>query len=106
MGIFNKYFGGKVKTGSGFKQSYGPESLHKILRRAKYNSPSTLGNLSTKDLDKLEKLIASKARRLPTGASFGYHTKLYMKRTVSKWWRKNEITKEDLKDFHNIIDAL
>ncbi len=107
MGIFKKYFGdGKIKTGNSFNKNYGPDSLHRILRRAKANSPSTLRNLSYKELDKLEKMIAKRARSLSTSSGFTYKTKWRMKQDTAKWWRKAEITKEDMEDFNKIIDEL
>jgi len=107
MGIFKNYFGGgKIKTGSSFNESYGPNSLHRILRRAKAHSPSTLSNVSYKDLDKLEKMIARKAHNLSASSGFSYKTKWRMKQETAKWWRKGEITKEDMKDFNKIIDEL
>ena len=107
MGIFKKYFGGgKVKTGGGFNKSYGPDSLHRTLRRAKAHSPSTLRNLSYKELDKLEKMIAKYARRLSTSSGFSYKTKWRMKQETAKWWRSGEITKEDMEDFNKIIAEL
>lgn len=107
MGFFGNLFGKNIKTGSGFKQTYGPDSLRSMLRSAKARMPSTLGNLSYKELDLLEKTIAKYAKRLPTGAGFGYYTKRNMKREVhSKLYRKHKISKEDMKDFNAIIDTL
>jgi len=106
MGLFNKFFSSKIKTGSNFKSTYGEDSLHRLLRRAKNSAPSTLGNVSYEELDKLEKIIAKYAKNLPTGAGFSYHTKYRMKQDVYKLWRKNEISEEDMKDFKKIIEAL
>ncbi|MGB0757685.1 MAG: hypothetical protein ACPGO5_04495 [Patescibacteria group bacterium] len=107
MGIFKKYFGNnQIKTGSDFKQSAGYDSLHNLLRRAKANAPSTLGNVSYEELDKFEKLIAGTARRLPTGAGFNKYTKYRLKRKVDRLYRKHSISNEDRKDFYDIIDAL
>lgn len=107
MGIFKNFFSKKpVKTGSGFKSTYGQDSLHEILRDAKRSMSSTLGNVSYEELDKLEKVIAKRAKRLPTGAGFSSYTKRYMKEDVYDLYKKHEITEEDMKDFKKIIDAL
>ncbi len=106
MGFFNSFFGGKIKTGSNFKSTYGEDSLHRLLHRAKNSHPSTLGNVSYKELDKLEKIIAKYAKSLPTGTKFSYHIKYRMKQDVYKLWRQHEISEEDMKDFKKIIEAL
>jgi hypothetical protein len=107
MGIFKNIFGqDKIKTGSSFKRNYRPDSLHRILRRAKVRYPATFGNLSRKELDKIEKLITRYAKRLSTSMGFPYHTKYRMKLDAHKLYKKGEISYEDLKDFKRIIDAL
>jgi hypothetical protein len=106
MGFFKNILGGKVKTGSGFKSTYGEDSLHKLLMKAKYRAPSTMANVSTEELGKLEKLIGKYAKNLSTGSGFSGNTKYRMKQDVYKLWRKDEISEEDMKDFKKIIDAL
>jgi len=107
MGIFSKYFGGKkIKTGNNFNQDYGPDSLHRIILRAKVHSPQTLRNLSYKELDKLEKMIAKYAKSVSTTSGFSYKTKWRMKQETAKLWRQGEITKQDMEDFNKIIDEL
>ncbi len=107
MGLFQNIFSKKpVKTGSAFKQNYGQDSLHEILRDAKRSMHATLGNVSYEGLDKLERIIAKRAKNLPTGTGFSSYTKRYMKEDVYKLYKKNEISEADMKDFKNIIDAL
>lgn len=106
MGFFKSIFGGKVKTGSGFKSTYGQDSLRQLLLKAKYQAPSTMANVSQEELRKLENLISRYAKNLPTGSGFSGRTKYLMKQDAYKLWRKNEISKQDLADFKKIIDAI
>ena len=57
MGIFSNIFGGKVKTGSQFKSTYGTDSLRQLLRTAKRRKATTMRNVSYAELALLEKLI-------------------------------------------------
>lgn len=107
MSIFKNIFSqDKIKTGSGFKSTYGPDSLHRILRRAKVRYPATFGNLTQQELYKIEKLITRYAKRLSTGTGFSSHTKYRMRLDAHKLYKKGKISYEDLKDFKKIIDAL
>jgi hypothetical protein len=107
MGIFKNIFGGgKVKTGGQFNKSYGPESLHDLMMKAKIRGGSQTANLSKQDIKKFEDIIAKHAKYLRPGAKFSGHTKYKMKMEAHRLYKKNEITWEDLKDFEKIVAAL
>ncbi len=106
MGIFKRMLGGKIKTGSSFNKSYGPESLHDLLIKAKIRGGSSTANLSSSDLAKFEKIISTHAKYIPAGGKFSSRTKYLMRMKGHKLWKKNEISLEDLKDFKKIITAL
>jgi hypothetical protein len=106
MGIFKSILGGKIKTGNQFNADYGPDSLHRLLVRAKIRGGSQTANLSDADLKKIEKIITKHAKYIPAGGKFSGYTKYRMKTEIYRLYKKNEISWEDLEDFKRIVSAL
>lgn len=106
MGIFKNILGGKVKTGSQFNKSYGPESLHNLLVKAKIRGGAQTANLSSGDLKKFENIIGKHAKYISPGGDFSGYTKYKMRMEGHRLYKKNQISWEDLKDFEKIVKAL
>jgi len=106
MGIFKNILGGKVKTGGQFNKSYGQESLHYLLVKAKVRGGAQTANLSNDDLKKFEKIISKHAKYITAGGKFSDHIKYKMRLEGNRLYKKNQISWEDLKDFEKIVKAL
>jgi len=92
-------------TGKAFKDK-GVTGFQKHLQKMVRTHKTTFGNMSQEDTDRLHGIIQKRVSHKTTGSDISNYDKKIMKREAGAAYSRGEISKEDLKDFKNIINTL
>ncbi|MBT3816885.1 MAG: hypothetical protein HOE80_01685 [Candidatus Magasanikbacteria bacterium] len=95
----------QVKTGSAFKKG-GASGFHKRLRHHFKKYRSTYQNVSEKEGNFFEGVVEKQAKNKRTGSEFNRLDKKKMKSEIHTAFKKGKVSREDQKDFYNMIDKL